>query len=52
VDWLVACWRYIGRFPPALALNLRNPPANGKQGRILEEMYQILLPNKKQVNLG
>jgi hypothetical protein len=38
-DWLDACialarsgWRCIGRFPPALAYNLLNPPANGKQG--------------------
>jgi hypothetical protein len=28
-----------------------NPPANGKQGRVPEEMSQILLTNKKQGNL-
>jgi hypothetical protein len=43
--WL---WFYIGRFPPALAQNLHNPPADGKQGLIPEEMYQTLLTNKKQ----
>jgi hypothetical protein len=30
---------------------LRNLSANGKQGLILEEIYQILLSNKKQGNL-
>jgi hypothetical protein len=30
---------------------LHNPPANGKQGPIPEEMSQTLLTNKKQGNL-
>jgi hypothetical protein len=55
VDWL-AClyclksgWRCIGRFPPALALDLHNPSANGKQGPIPvpEEIFQTLLTIKK-----
>ncbi len=29
-------WDCIGHFAPALAYNLHNPPANGKQGPILE----------------
>jgi hypothetical protein len=28
------------------------PPANGMQGPIQEEIYQTLLTNKKQENLG
>jgi hypothetical protein len=44
-------WRCIGRFPPALAKKLHNPPANGKQGPITEEMFQTLLTNEKQGNL-
>jgi hypothetical protein len=44
-------WRCIGRFPPALAKNVYNPPANGKQGPIPEEMSQTLLTYKKQGNL-
>jgi hypothetical protein len=44
-------WRCIGRFPLALAQNLHNPLANGKQGPIPEEMFQTLLTNKKQGNL-
>jgi hypothetical protein len=32
--------------------NLHNPPANGKQGPIPEEIYQTLLTNKKQGNLN
>jgi hypothetical protein len=39
-------------FPPALAKNLHNSPANGKQGPIPEEIYQTLLTNKKQGNLN
>jgi hypothetical protein len=31
--------------------NLHNPPANGKQGPIPEEMFQTLLTNTKQGNL-
>jgi hypothetical protein len=38
-------------FPPALAENLPNPLANGKKGSIPEEIYQILLTNKKKGNL-
>jgi len=30
---------------------LHNPPANGKQGPIPEEMSQALVTNKKQGNL-
>jgi hypothetical protein len=44
-------WRCIGPSPPALAYNLHNPPANGKQGPIPEEISQTLLTNKKQGNL-
>jgi hypothetical protein len=40
-------WRCIGRYPPALALNLHNPQAKGKQGPITEEIYQTL-PTKKE----
>jgi hypothetical protein len=54
VDWLDALrvhgWRCIGRFPPGLAYS-HNPPANGKQRLIPEEMSQTLLTNKKQENL-
>jgi hypothetical protein len=35
-----------------LAENLPNPPANGKQGPIPEEIYQTLLTNKKKGKLG
>jgi hypothetical protein len=35
----------------SLAKNLHNPPANGKQGPIPEELSQTLLTNKKQGNL-
>jgi hypothetical protein len=50
--WLDAC---IGRFPPALAKNLHNPPAIGKQGMISEEMSQTLVanivkPTKSRIN--
>jgi hypothetical protein len=31
---------------------LHNPPANGKQGPIPEEIYQTLLTNKKQGSRG
>ncbi len=59
VDWLAACialrsktgWRCICHFPPALAYNLHNPSANGKEWPIPEEMSQTLLTNKKQRNL-
>jgi hypothetical protein len=44
-------WRCIGRLPPALAENLHNPSANGKQGPIPEEICQTPLTNKKQGNL-
>jgi hypothetical protein len=54
VDWLAAC---ISKSAEWLALylsissgvgeNLHNPPANGKQGSIPEEMSQTLLTNKK-----
>jgi hypothetical protein len=46
-EWL----RCIGRLPPALAENLHNPPAYGKQGPIPEEICQTLLTKKKQENL-
>jgi hypothetical protein len=45
-------WGCICCFPPTLAENLHNPPPNGKQGPIHEEIYQTLLTNKKQGNLG
>jgi hypothetical protein len=56
VDWLAAsclyctksCWHFFGRFPLALAQNLHNPPASGKQGPITEEMSQILLTKKSK----
>jgi hypothetical protein len=60
VDWLDdACialivesgWHSFGRYPPALAETLHNPPANGKQGQIPKEMSQTLLTYKKQGNL-
>ncbi len=35
-------------FLPALAYNMRSPPANGKQGPIHEEMSQTLLTNKNK----
>jgi hypothetical protein len=38
-------------FPPVLAYDLHNPPANGKQWPIREKMSQTLLTNKKQGNL-
>jgi hypothetical protein len=38
-------------FPTAFAYNLHSPPANGKQGPILEVMSQTLLTNKNQENL-
>jgi hypothetical protein len=44
-------WRCIGRFPPALAKNMYNRSANGKQGPMHEEMSQTSLTNKKQGNL-
>ncbi len=46
VDWLAACIAFkSGHFPPASAYNLHNPPANGEQGPITEEMSQTLLTN-------
>jgi hypothetical protein len=41
-------WRSFCHFPQALAYHLQNPPANGKQGLITEEISQTLLTNKKQ----
>jgi hypothetical protein len=32
------------------AYNLQNPPANGKQGLVSEEVSQTLVTNKKQGN--
>jgi hypothetical protein len=55
VDWLAACIavRVVGavlviflctcHFPPTLAYNLHIPPANGKQGLLLEERSRTLL---------
>jgi hypothetical protein len=37
-------------FLSGVGINLHNPPANGKQGPIPEEIYQALLTNKKQEN--
>jgi hypothetical protein len=41
-------WRCIGHFSPALVLNLHNPPTNGGQGPIPEEMSQTLLARKQE----
>jgi hypothetical protein len=41
-------WHCNGCFPPALASNLHNPPTNGKQGPIPEEMSQTLLIKKSK----
>ncbi len=44
VDWLAACialrvvGAVFGYFPTAMARNLHNPPANGKQGPIPEDL--------------
>jgi hypothetical protein len=35
----------------SMAYRLQNLPANGKQGPVPKEMYQILLTNKKQGKL-
>jgi hypothetical protein len=43
VDLLAIC-----KFPLPLAHRLQNPPANGKQGPVSEEMSQTLLTKKKQ----
>jgi hypothetical protein len=43
VDWLAIC-----KFPLPSAYRLQNPPANGKQEPVPEEMSQTLLTNKKQ----
>ncbi len=56
VGWLAArnTLRVVGavyHFPPALAYYLHNPPANGKQGPIPEEMSQSLLTIKNPGNL-
>ncbi len=46
-DWLAAgiAWRVVGAvlFSSGVGVYLLNPPANGKQGSILEEMSQTLL---------
>ncbi len=43
MDWLAACIALsIGRFPPALAKNLHNPPANEKEGPRPEELSKTL----------
>jgi hypothetical protein len=41
-------------FSSGVGVNLHNPPANGQQGPISEEIYQALLglTNKKKGNLG
>jgi hypothetical protein len=59
VDWLAACIALtksdgscICHFPPALAYSLHNPPANGKQGPIPEEVSRTLLTNKNQMKPG
>jgi hypothetical protein len=44
----VSAWPLISKFSLTLASRLQNLPANGKQGPVLEEMYQTLLSNKKQ----
>jgi hypothetical protein len=43
VDLLAIC-----KFSLPLAHRLQNPPANGKQDPVSEEMSQTLLTNKKQ----
>ncbi len=54
VDWLAAGvstkreWRLISKFSLLFAYCLQNPPANGKQEQVTEEMSQTLLTNKKQ----
>jgi hypothetical protein len=49
------CTKVVGAvlavFPRRFSVKLHNPPANGKQRPIPEEMSQILLINKKQGNL-
>jgi hypothetical protein len=56
-DWLDACLalRVVGALLVVFLCRwrkiLHNPPANGKQGPIHEEIYQTLLTNKKQGNL-
>jgi hypothetical protein len=51
VDWLAACvaLRVVGAVYVVFVLH--NPPANGKQGQIPEEISQTLLTNKNQGNL-
>jgi hypothetical protein len=39
-------------FSSGVTVNMHNPPANGKQGPIPEEISQILLTNKKQRDLN
>ncbi len=46
-EWLRMFWI----FSSGVGVNLHNPPANGKQGPIPEEIYQTPLTNKKQRNL-
>jgi hypothetical protein len=55
VDWLaagaslrVSALPFISKFSLTLAYRLQSLLANGKQGPVPEEMYQLLLTNKKQ----
>jgi hypothetical protein len=57
VDWIAngIALRVVGAVfvvVPGVGINLHNPPANGKEGPIPEEIYQMLQTNKKQGNLG
>jgi hypothetical protein len=46
----LALWYLL--FSSGVGVKLHNPPANGKQGPMPEEMSQTLLTNKKHGNLG
>jgi hypothetical protein len=39
-------------FTSSAGVKFHNPTANGKQGLMPEEIYETLLTNKKQGNLG
>jgi hypothetical protein len=41
-------WSCISKFSQALAYRLQNPPANGRQKTVPEELSQTLLANKMQ----
>jgi hypothetical protein len=57
VDWLAACIAFkvagavLDIFLPRWRKNFHNPPANGMQGPIPEEMSQTLQTNTQQGNL-